>query len=145
MFNFLALLDIRVFGRLYNHCGFWLASHFFYTQGVSISELSPWFHSMVKTSSTGFWCKVYYNFHQRIPNQMSFLVRRIVELNSSLNWRFAISNWHDVSYYNWVGLVFIANIIVITAKMSPKWTALTYFVVICYFCLAIHHSAMCIT
>ena len=22
MFNFLALLDIRVFGRLYNHCGF---------------------------------------------------------------------------------------------------------------------------
>ena len=22
LFNFLALLDIRVFGRLYNHCGF---------------------------------------------------------------------------------------------------------------------------
>ena len=33
--TFLALLDIKPFGRVYVHC-FWLASHFFYTQGVFV-------------------------------------------------------------------------------------------------------------
>ena len=39
MFNFLALLDIRVFGRLYNHCGF---CHFVEAQAIHPPYVIHW-------------------------------------------------------------------------------------------------------